>query len=69
VKEEENEIFEKVGDKKEELDELGQQMASRKAELAEELGLMPDDEEDSMEAGARKRSDKGSPRGAQRGAR
>ena len=69
VKEEEEEIFPKVSDRKEELDELGQQMASRKAELAEELGLTPDDDEDSMEAGARKRTDKGSSRGAQRGAR
>ena len=69
VKEEEDEIFKKLGDKKEELDELGQQMASRKAELAEELGLTPDDEEGSMESVARKRGDKGSSRGAQRGAR
>ena len=39
VKEEENEIFEEVADKKDELDELGQEMAARKAELMEELGL------------------------------
>jgi hemerythrin-like domain-containing protein len=43
VKEEENEIFEACGDMKAELDELGQEMASRKAELAEEHGLMEDD--------------------------
>jgi hemerythrin superfamily protein len=39
VKEEENEIFEEVRDMKEELDELGQEMSARKAELMEELGL------------------------------
>ena len=39
VKEEENEIFAEVREMKEELDELGQQMAARKAELMEELGL------------------------------
>ena len=40
VKEEENEIFEAVSDMAEELDELGQEMYARKAELSEELGLM-----------------------------
>ena len=44
VKEEENEIFAEVSDKKDELDELGQAMAARKAELAEELGLMDEEE-------------------------
>jgi hemerythrin superfamily protein len=39
VKEEEEEIFPKVSDKKEELDELGQEMAARKVELMEELGV------------------------------
>jgi hemerythrin-like domain-containing protein len=39
VKEEEEEIFPKVADMAEELDEIGQQMAARKAELADELGL------------------------------
>ena len=39
VKEEEEEIFPEVRDMKEELDELGQEMAARKAELMEELGL------------------------------
>jgi hypothetical protein len=39
VKEEEQEIFTEVKDKQEELDELGQEMAARKAELMEELGL------------------------------
>jgi hemerythrin-like domain-containing protein len=42
VKEEEEEIFEAVSDKRDELDELGQEMASRKAELAEEHGLADD---------------------------
>jgi len=40
VQEEENEIFEAVGDMAEELDALGQEMYARKAELSEELGLM-----------------------------
>lgn len=44
VKEEENEIFPEVADKQEELDELGQEMAARKTELMEELGLMQDEE-------------------------
>jgi hemerythrin-like domain-containing protein len=39
VNEEENEIFPKVSDQQEELDELGQEMAARKGELAEEMGL------------------------------
>jgi hemerythrin superfamily protein len=43
VKEEEEEIFPEVRDMKEELDELGQEMAARKAELMEELGLTDDD--------------------------
>ena len=43
VKEEEEEIFPEVRDMKEELDELGQEMAARKAELMDELGLTDDD--------------------------
>jgi hemerythrin superfamily protein len=39
VKEEENEIFPKVKSEQEELDELGQEMAARKVELMEELGM------------------------------
>ena len=39
VKEEENEIFKEVRDLREELDAVGQEMAARKAELMEELGL------------------------------
>jgi hypothetical protein len=66
VKEEEEEIFVKCGDMKEELDELGQQMAARKAELAEALGLMQEGEEKAM-PGAMRGKAKGS--AAQRGAR
>lgn len=39
VQEEENELFEEIGDRRDELDELGQEMHARKAELMEELGL------------------------------
>ena len=39
VQEEENELFEEISDRREELDELGQEMHARKAELMEELGL------------------------------
>jgi hemerythrin superfamily protein len=62
VKEEENEIFEEVRDMKEELDELGQEMSARKAELMEELGL---------EEGTTKSGRGGRPRqeNAQRGSR
>ena len=45
VKEEEEEIFPEVRDSKDELDELGQELAARKGELAEELGLEKDAEE------------------------
>lgn len=43
VKEEESEIFKAVRDMQEELDELGQEMHARKAELMEEHGLTADD--------------------------
>lgn len=42
VKEEEEEIFPSVADEKEELDELGQEMHARKAQIVDELGLEPD---------------------------
>jgi len=58
VKEEEEEIFEAISDKREELDELGQEMAARKAELAEEHGLESDDAEGAM-AGKKKGSQGG----------
>ena len=51
VKEEENEIFPEVADMAEELDELGQEMAARKAELMEELGLPQDDPAMAAKAG------------------
>ena len=68
VKEEEGEIFGKCGDMQEELDELGQQMAARKAELAAQMGLTEEDGEGAVPAAAMKR---GKARGssAQRGAR
>ena len=68
VKEEEEEIFPKVSDMKEELDELGQQMASRKAELMEELGISEEDEEP-MPAEAMGKKAKGASKPAQRGER
>lgn len=45
VREEENEIFPKVREEQDELDELGQEMASRKAELMEEMGISEESEE------------------------
>ena len=57
VKEEENEIFEKIADKAEELDELGQEMYARKAELSEEMGLTPPEEDASSKAGRRGRQE------------
>jgi hemerythrin-like domain-containing protein len=62
VKEEENEIFPEVSSQKEELDELGQEMAARKSELMEELGLaeeMDDAEEPDASRGGRGRSKSG----------
>jgi hypothetical protein len=55
VKEEEDEIFPEVAGEEEELDELGQEMAARKAELMEEMGLheeSSEEEEDLAAAGA-----------------
>jgi hemerythrin-like domain-containing protein len=49
VKEEENEIFPAVSSKREELDELGQEMSSRKEELIEELGLDEGEQDDDSE--------------------
>lgn len=43
VEEEENEIFAEVRGMKEELDEVGQEMAARKSELMEEMGLESED--------------------------
>jgi iron-sulfur cluster repair protein YtfE (RIC family) len=68
VKEEEDEIFPKLGGHKEELDELGQQMASRKAELMEVMGISEEGEEP-MPAEAMGKKAKGASRTAQRGER
>jgi hemerythrin-like domain-containing protein len=54
VNEEENEIFPKLSDEQDALDELGQEMSSRKQELAEEMGLEQEassDEEEGEEEG------------------
>ena len=67
VEEEENEIFEAVGEDSEELDELGQEMHARKAELMEQLGLA-DDEKMQMAAPGRG-GKRGNSQGAQRGSR
>jgi hemerythrin-like domain-containing protein len=64
VKEEEEEIFEAVADRQEELDELGQQMHARKAELMEEMGLEMDAPPMAAMTGAR---GKARSQGAQRG--
>ena len=50
VKEEEGEIFPEVREEQEELDELGQELAARKMELMEELGMEPE-----KDTGARQR--------------
>jgi hemerythrin superfamily protein len=67
VEEEENEIFKEVRDMKEELDELGQEMAARKAELMEEMGLGADS--DAMMAAQQQKGGRGKQPGAQRGSR
>ena len=67
VEEEENEIFEAVRDKQEELDEVGQEMHARKAELMEQLGLMAEGDEDMMMAAQQKQGGRGKSQGAQRG--
>jgi hemerythrin superfamily protein len=62
VGEEENEIFPEVRGEQEALDELGQEMASRKEELMEELGLAEEMEaagEDDDESTAAGRGDSG----------
>jgi hemerythrin-like domain-containing protein len=69
VKEEENEIFKAVRDMQDELDELGQEMHARKAELMEEHGLVADDGGEMAEgamAGERARSRRAQGQGAQR---
>jgi hemerythrin superfamily protein len=68
VKEEEGEIFTKVADMKDELDTLGQEMHSRKAEIMEELGMEAQTEDEGAAALAgRGKSGRGQP--AARGTR
>ena len=52
VNEEENEMFPKVHDMQEELDELGQEIAARKDELKEELGMEAANSDEAEEEGA-----------------
>ena len=68
VKEEENEIFPEVSSEQEELDELGQELAARKAELMEEAGISGEAEEmPEVPAGARQ--GRQAQRATQRGSR
>ena len=63
VKEEEGEIFPEVASEEEELDELGQEMFARKAELLAEMGMgdeMPEDMPARKEGKARKGEARGS---------
>ena len=72
VQEEENEIFPEVRDEQEELDELGQEMAARKGELQEEMGVAADDageedegdEAESSGLGGKKKSGESTQRGS-----
>ncbi len=59
VQEEENEIFPEVRDEQEELDELGQEMAARKGELKEELGLAGEESGDEEEGDEKETSEGG----------
>ena len=67
VKEEENEIFPEVSSERDALDELGQEMSSRKEELTEELGLTDDESEDDDRNAASARGRKSSRESTQRG--
>jgi len=67
VKEEEDEIFPEVAGEEEELDELGQEMAARKAELMDEMGLPAESEQELAASGAARRGRKsGAQRNSQR---
>src|SRR5688572_25012515 len=70
VQEEEGEIFPEVAGEEEELDELGQEMAARKAELMAEMGL-PDAEEgeEDLAASGAARGKRGNSRAGSRQAR
>ena len=50
VNEEENEMFPKLRGETEALDELGQELASRKAELMEEMGIEADEDDEETQA-------------------
>jgi hemerythrin superfamily protein len=63
VKEEENEIFPQVAGEEEELDELGQELAARKAELMAQMGI---EEDAAAQGGARREQARNQGRGAQR---
>jgi hemerythrin superfamily protein len=73
VQEEENEIFAEVRDEQEELDELGQEMAARKGELQEEMGVAADASEGEEEGEETESSGRGrksqSRESSQRGSR
>ena len=71
VNEEENEMFPKLRGEEETLDELGQELASRKAELMEEMGIEEEEGEEESEGAMAAASGRGKPRGdtVQRGAR
>ena len=70
VQEEENEIFPEVRDEQEELDELGQEMAARKGELQEEMGVAAaDDEEEEDEESSGRGRKSASRESTQRGSR
>jgi hemerythrin superfamily protein len=63
VNEEENEIFPKVRDMHEELDELGQEVAARKGELKEEMGIEVEESAEAQEEDEMRASARGSSRG------
>ena len=56
VQEEENEMFPQVQSMQEELDELGQEMAARKVELMEEMGMMDEGAQAAMAGRSRSRA-------------
>lgn len=64
VREEENEIFPQVAGDQDELDELGQEMHARRAELREELGLSEGEDEGRVPMRARRAEPRASARGA-----
>ena len=69
VKEEEDEIFPEVASEEEELDELGQEMAARKAELMTEMGISEEEGEETLAAAGASRGKKGNSRSGARESR